>query len=169
MNNSRIYLDAQHQIDEIIGGGVSGHYYLLVGEKGTGKTSMLLRAMHASKRGEYCSMMEAHADPEIFRLRLGKCLDFEFHEDYVGSLFSFRGPRETTAILDIERALNKLEKVAYSKKLETGKPLVMIINGMHMIRDDEGGRSLLELLQQRAEAWAASGIVTMVFNSDDYW
>lgn len=45
----------------------------------------------------------------------------------------------------------------------------MIINGTHMIRDDEVGRDLLELLQQRAESWAAAGLVTMVFNSDDYW
>lgn len=71
--------------------------------------------------------------------------------------------------MDIERALNKLEKVALVRRKETGRPLVMIINGMHMIRDDDAGKDLLELLQQRAEAWAASGLVTMVFNSDDYW
>lgn len=45
----------------------------------------------------------------------------------------------------------------------------MIINGMHMVRDDDAGKDLLELLQQRAEAWAAAGLVTMIFNSDDYW
>jgi hypothetical protein len=56
-----------------------------------------------------------------------------------------------------------------NKREEGGGPLIMIINGMHMLREDEEGRDLLELLQQRAEAWAASGLVTMVFNSDDYW
>jgi hypothetical protein len=129
---------------------------------------MILRAMHGID-GEACSMMEAHADPEIFRIRLGKALDFEFHEDYIGSLFSIHGPRETTALLDIERALNKLEKVALKRRKEGRTPLVMIINGMHMIRPNDVGKDLLELLQQRAEAWAASGLVTMVFNSDDYW
>ncbi|TGZ79190.1 hypothetical protein EX30DRAFT_342660 [Ascodesmis nigricans] len=163
-----IKLDEQERINHIVNGGISGHYYLLIGEKGTGKTSMLLHAM-AETGGESVSMMEAHADPEIFRIRLGKALDFEFHEDYVGSLFSFRGPRETTAILDIERALNKLEKVALVRRKATGRPLVMIINGMHMVRDDDAGKDLLELLQQRAEAWAAAGLVTMIFNSDDYW
>jgi hypothetical protein len=132
-------------------------------------------AMAENKSGLHCSIMEAHADPEIFRLRLGKALDFEFHEDYIGSLFSIRGPRETTAMLDIERAFNKLEKVAIERRedlirrKEPRRPLVMIINGMHMIHDDEAGRALLELLQQRAEGWAAAGLVTMVFNSDDYW
>ena len=138
-------------------------------------TSRTNSAMHKTK-GLSCSIMEAHADPEIFRLRLGKALDFEFHEDYIGSLFSIRGPRETTALLDIERAFNKLEKVALDHAQRQGKsqatkhrPLVMIINGMHMIHDDDIGRDLVELLQQRAESWAASGLVTMIFNSDDYW
>jgi hypothetical protein len=40
---------------------------------------------------------------------------------------------------------------------------------MHLIRDDEEGRDLLELLQQRAEQWAASNLATVIFNSDDYW
>ncbi|KAG0639478.1 hypothetical protein HOY80DRAFT_1044986 [Tuber brumale] len=163
-----VMLEAQDKIDSIVSGEEQGHYYLLIGEKGTGKTSMLLAAMHKNK-GEACSMMEAHADPEIFRIRLGKALDFEFHEDYIGSLFSIRGPRDTTALLDIERALNKLEKVALIRRKATGKPLIMIVNSMHLLRNDEDGKDLLELLQQKAESWAASGLVTMIFNSDDYW
>ncbi|PBP24579.1 hypothetical protein BUE80_DR004390 [Diplocarpon rosae] len=110
-----------------------------------------------------------HADMEIFRIRLGKALDFEFHEDYIGSYFSERGPRESTALLDIERAFNKLEKVALKRRKTVGKPLVVIINAVHLLRDNEDGRDLLELLQQRAEQWAASNLVTIVFNSDDYW
>jgi len=38
-------------------------------------------------------MFDAHADLEIFRVRLGKALDFEYHEDNIGGLFSIRGPR----------------------------------------------------------------------------
>lgn len=45
----------------------------------------------------------------------------------------------------------------------------MIINSLHLIRDDEDGRDLLELIQQRAEQWCASGLCTVVMNSDDYW
>ena len=114
-------------------------------------------------------MFEAHADLEIFRVRLGKALNFEFHEDYIGSYFSERGPRDSTALLDIERAFNKLEKVAMKRRKLIGRPLIMIINAVHLLRDDKDGRDLLELLQQRAEQWAASNLVTVVFNSDDYW
>lgn len=157
----------QDKIDKVVAGEASGHYYLLLGEKGCGKTSMILDAMQKVD-GLGIAMMECHADLEIFRIRLGKALDFEFHEDYIGSLFSIRGPRDTTALLDIERAFNKLEKVALRRKRRTGQPLVLIFNSMHLIRDDEDGLDLIELLQQRAEAWAATGLCTVLFCSDDY-
>lgn len=83
--------------------------------------------------------------------------------------FSERGPRDSTALLDIERAMNKLEKIALKRRKSKGRPLVIIINSLHLLRDDDDGRDLLELLQQRAEQWAASNLVTMIFNSDDYW
>lgn len=69
-------------VDDIVSGKERGHYYLLIGEKGTGKSSMLLDAMQKVE-GEGISMFEAHADPEIFRIRLGKALDYEFHEEFV--------------------------------------------------------------------------------------
>ncbi|THC90485.1 hypothetical protein EYZ11_010049 [Aspergillus tanneri] len=160
--------DEQPRIDQIIAGGAGGRYFLIIGEKGTGKTSMLLEAMRKID-GEGCAMFEAHGDLEIFRIRLGKALDFEFHEDYVGSLFSIKGPRDTTALLDIERAFNKLEKVALTRRRKGLQPLILIINSTHLVRDDHDGQDLLEMIQQRAEQWAASNLVTTVLNSDDYW
>lgn len=47
--------------------------------------------------------------------------------------------------------------------------MILMINSMHLIRDDDMGLDLLFLIQQRAEAWAASGICTVILNSDDYW
>ncbi|KXX78914.1 hypothetical protein MMYC01_205136 [Madurella mycetomatis] len=158
----------QATVDSIVAGCEVGHYHLFIGDKGTGKSSMLLEAMRKID-GDGVAMFEAHSDLEIFRIRLGKALDYEFHEDYIGGYFSEKGPRDTTALLDIERALNKLEKVALRRRTKVGKPLVVIINQMHLIRDDEDGKDLIELLQQRAEQWAAANLVTMVFNSDDYW
>lgn len=158
--------EQQDVLDKIMSGQLSGRYYLLVGEKGTGKTSMILEAIRRSK-GEYCTMVDAHPDPEIFRIRLGKALNFEFFEDYIGGMFSLRGPRDTTALLDIERAVNTLTIVATRIKEKTGRPLILVINNVHLIRDDEAGQHLVELLQQKAESLAGS--VTMVFNSDDYW
>ena len=79
---------------------------------------------------------------------------------YIGSLFSIRGPRDTTPLLDIERAFNKLEKVAVNRRSIGKTPLLLIVNSVHLVRDDHDGQDLLEMIQQRAEQWAASGLVT---------
>lgn len=158
----------QTEVNDIVGGKTRGRYHLIIGERGTGKRALLLEAMR-SVNGEGIAMLEAHNDLEVFRTRLGKAIDYEFHEDYIGGLFSIRGPRDSTPLLDIERALNQLEKVALSLRKRRHKPLLMIINNIHLFKPDEGGRHLLEILQQRAEIWASNELVTVVFTSDEYW
>lgn len=158
----------QKLIDDIIAGNLVGRYFLITGEKGCGKSSMILNAIKKVDSFN-CTFIDAHSDPEIFRIRLGKALKFEYHEDYIGSLFSIRGPRDTTALLDIERAFNKLEEVAVRRVKKYGKPTVIVFNNTHLIKDDEEGAKLVELLQQKAEALSGAGLVTMIFNSDDYW
>ena len=61
----------QARLDAIVAGAERGRYYLLIGEKGTGKSSMLLEAMRKVD-GEGISMFEAHADLEVFRVRLDR-------------------------------------------------------------------------------------------------
>ena len=53
--------------------------------------------------------------------------------------------------------MNKLEKVALRSAKRTGRPLVLVINNVHYFKNDDGGQNMLMQLQQRAEAWAASG------------
>lgn len=53
--------------------------------------------------------------------------------------------------------MNKLEKVALRYAKRTGRPLVLIINNVHFFKNDDDGRNMLLQLQQRAEAWSASG------------
>lgn len=92
-------------------------------------------------------------------------INCRFHEDNIGSLFSIRGPRDAGALLDVERAFNKLEKVALKRRQKVGRPLILIFNSMHLLRDDDAGKDLLELIQQRAEQWSASNLATVIFNS----
>ncbi|KAF2017623.1 hypothetical protein BU24DRAFT_420666 [Aaosphaeria arxii CBS 175.79] len=158
----------QETIDKIVNGSMRGRYYLIMGERGTGKRSLLVESMR-KVNGDGIAMLEAHHDLEVFRIRLGKSIDYEFHEDYIGGLFSIRGPRDSTPLLDIERALNKMEKVALKLRKARGKPLLFIINNVHLFKDDEGGMNLLEILQQRAEIWASTDLVTTVFTSDEHW
>ncbi|KAI9062365.1 hypothetical protein FKP32DRAFT_1593521 [Trametes sanguinea] len=160
--------EEQDLIDRIIQGKEIGHYFILLGPKGTGKTTMVLDAMQAVQ-AEGVAMCDAHPDLEVFRLRLGKALNYEYNEDTQTGLFQRRDPREGGPALDIERALNKLEKVALKHAKQTGKPLILVLNNVHYFNHDDDGRNMLLQFQQRAEAWAASGILTMVFSSDDFW
>ena len=65
-----------------------------------------------------------------------------------------------------------MEKVAIARRKEGQPPLVLIMNCAHFVRDDHDGQDLLEMFQQRAEQWAASGLVTtgklMSMNHDNY-
>jgi hypothetical protein len=40
---------------------------------------------------------------------------------------------------------------------------------VHLFGNDPEGIALVQQLQQRAEAWAEAGILTMIFTTDDYW
>ncbi|KAI6111969.1 hypothetical protein EDD16DRAFT_1485254 [Pisolithus croceorrhizus] len=176
----------QDCVDNIIKGNTRGHYYFLIGPKGGGKSTLILEAMRAIQ-AEGVSVLDAHPDLEVFRLRLGKALNYEFHEDSQTLLFQRRDPKEGAAVLisyivaagpalDVERALNKLEKVALRKAKKTGRPLVLVLNNVQHFNNNENGRNMLLLLQQKAEAWAASGIDPCNIVSsisaicrDDFW
>ncbi|XP_006461252.1 hypothetical protein AGABI2DRAFT_204905 [Agaricus bisporus var. bisporus H97] len=164
----RVRRKEQNHIDDIVQGRETGHYFMLLGPKGSGKNTMVYESM-AACQAEGVSVCDAHPDLEVFRLRLGKAINYEFNEDSQTGLFQRRDPREGGAGLDIERALNKLEKVALRSCQRTGRPLVLIINNVHFFKNDEEGRGMLLQLQQKAEAWAVAGIMTMVFTSDDFW
>lgn len=63
--------------------------------EGSGKGTMIFDSM-AACQAEGVSMCDAHPDLEVFRLRLGKALNFEFNEDTQTGLFQRRDPREGT-------------------------------------------------------------------------
>ncbi|GBE81052.1 hypothetical protein SCP_0307760 [Sparassis crispa] len=158
----------QDLVDRIVHGIEVGQYFVILGPKGTGKTTMIFDAMQAVQ-AEGVAICDAHPDMEVFRLRLGKALNYEFNEDTQTGLFQRRDPREGGAALDIERAMNKLEKVALRYSRRTDRPLILILNNVHFFQNQEEGRNILLQLQQRAESWAASGILTMVFSTDHSW
>ncbi|THH04314.1 hypothetical protein EW145_g5615 [Phellinidium pouzarii] len=135
---------------------------------GTGKTTMVFDAM-TKVNAECVAVCDAHPDMEVFRLRLGKALNYEYNEDTQTGLFQRRDPREGGPPLDIERALNKLEKVAMRRARRLGRPLILVFNNVHFFQHTEEGRNMLLQLQQRAESWAESRIMTMVFSTDDFW
>ncbi|KAG8950475.1 hypothetical protein FRC04_007490 [Tulasnella sp. 424] len=149
----------QDIIDEIVHGIRHGHYILMIGSKGVGKTTMILDAMRRVE-ADGVAICEAHKDLEVFRLRLGKALNYKYNEDSQTGLFQRRDPRE---------ALNKLEKVALKMAAKRKKPLVLIINNCQLFDNNDDSHQLLQQLQQKAESWAESHLIIVVFSSDDFW
>lgn len=43
-----------------------------------------------------------------------------------------------------------------------------LIPDIHLFPDTEEGHALVYQLQQRAEAWAQAGIMTVIFTTDDH-
>lgn len=60
---------------------------------------MIFDAM-TSIQAEGVAICDAHPDLEVFRLRLGKALNYEFNEDSQTSLFQRRDPREGQSAYD---------------------------------------------------------------------
>jgi len=48
--------------------------------------------------------------------------------------------------------------------MEGQKPLVLVFNNIHLFQNNPDSQLLLLQLQQRAETWAESGIMTVVFS-----
>lgn len=116
VNATKLHLRRKEQgeVDEIIHGKKTGHYYVLLGAKvsefssyanwllttshcyfmqGTGKTTMIYDAMQRVN-ADGVAVCDAHPNMEVFRSRLGKALNYEYHEDSQMGLFQRRDPRE---------------------------------------------------------------------------
>ncbi|KAG1736996.1 hypothetical protein EDB19DRAFT_1989251 [Suillus lakei] len=159
----------QDFIDSIVKGETSGSYFLLVGPKGAGKSGMVFDAM-LNIRNKGSVFLEAHPDLEVFRLRLGNAINYEFSEDLQAGLFQRPDPRSGGPAMDIERgnpALDKLYEVAMRSRRR--RPLVLVITKIQNFHNNDQGRNLLLQIQQYAERWAIRGIVTVVFTTDDVW
>ncbi|KNG90673.1 hypothetical protein ANOM_001132 [Aspergillus nomiae NRRL 13137] len=74
-NKDEFYIQRPEQplIDDILRGTETGHYWLIVGERGTGKTSMLVHSMR-DIYGRDVVMLDVHDDIDVFQVRLGKAL-----------------------------------------------------------------------------------------------
>jgi hypothetical protein len=101
----------QDWIDRIVHGADTGHYYVLLGPKarrflildlsiplivliqGSGKATMIFDAMQVNQ-AEGVAMCDAHPNLDVFRLRLGRALNFEYNEDSQTGLFQRRDPKE---------------------------------------------------------------------------
>ncbi|CAD6886831.1 unnamed protein product [Tilletia laevis] len=154
-------------IRNIIGGREAGHYYLVLGAKGSGKTGMIIDAM-GEIQADGCAYFDAHSDAAITVDRFSESINFAMNRDYLGNLLGLTDLSGMNSFQMLERSLHKLESALIQRKQKQGKPAVIIMNNAHLLRDEDGER-LLTVFQQRAEKWASAGVATFVFVSQDYF
>ncbi|KAK7026715.1 hypothetical protein VNI00_015488 [Paramarasmius palmivorus] len=160
----------QNTIGSIMKGEEHGHVYVLLGPKGSGKGTMIFDSMNAVQ-ADGIAMCEAHPDLEVFRLRLGKALNYESMKILIlgcskGAIRAKRSSRTFCRLggpaLDIERGRLEMRE---TKRQTAG----FDHQQRAFFKNDEDGCNILLQLHQRAESWAACGIMTIVFNMDDFW
>ncbi|PWN97081.1 hypothetical protein FA09DRAFT_299005 [Tilletiopsis washingtonensis] len=160
--------DEEALVRRIVEGKEPGRYFLILGSKGSGKTSTLIDAM-ARNQAEGCAFFDAHQTPEIVVDRFSESINYSMNRDYLGNLLGLSDLSGMTHYQSLERALHKLEKAVQRYAARTGRPAVIIMNSAHLLPRDDDGVKLLQLFQQRAEKWASAGCATFVFTSNDYW
>lgn len=158
----------QDLIDRIIQGKEAGRYFLILGSKGAGKQTMLIQAISRAK-AEGVAFFEAHSDCEVVVDKFSESINYNMNRDYLGNLLDLSDLSGMSVFQSLERAMHKLEKALIRYSQHKGRPAIIIMNAAHLLPQDDDGKKILQLFQQRAEKWASSGVCTFVFTSNDYW
>ncbi|CAO1620819.1 unnamed protein product [Sympodiomycopsis kandeliae] len=155
-------------VRRILKGEERGRYFLILGPKGSGKTTSLIQAM-ADQRADGVAFFEGHSDPSIVVDRFSEAINYSMYRDYLGNLVGLSDLQGMSPFQNLERALHKLEGALIRRRQKTGRPAIIIMNNSHLLGQEDEGTKLLAVLQQRAEKWASAGTATFVFTSHDYY
>lgn len=160
-------------IARILKGQERGRYYLILGPKGSGKTTSIIQAMK-EQNADGVAFFEAHSDPAIVVDRMSESCNYSMHRDYLGNLVGLSDLSGMSSFQHLERLLHKLERALISRRQKTGRPAVIVMNAAHLLMQgedesaNEDALEILTVLQQRAERWASAGTCTFVITSNDY-
>ena len=133
------------KISHLLRSDISNQYYLVFGEVGTGKTRLLTEAVREliatsgkQKNGApiYILASQGHSFPDSF----GNAVDFHYDEhislkfvmDYI---FRVGQLPERDSKSKLERLMDAIEKAAFQYLEKTGKPAVLVIDGMDYIHE----------------------------------
>ncbi|KDN36830.1 hypothetical protein K437DRAFT_229516 [Tilletiaria anomala UBC 951] len=158
----------QQVVESIVRGKEAGRYFLVLGSKGSGKSSMFIEEMQRIQ-ADGCAFFDAHSDTSITVDRFSEAINYSMNRDYLGNLLGLSDLSGMSVFQSLERALHKLEQALIRRRQREGKPAIIIMNNCQLLPREEEGFKLLHLFQQRAERWAANGTATFVFISDDYF
>ena len=165
----------QRQLERIMKSQVTNQYYFIFGEVGTGKTRLVTETVHhlmetAGKAREgapiYILASQGYSFADSFaavvNYNFDEHISFKFFLDYLFRVGELPKKDEKTKL---ERVLSAIEKAAYMYLQKTGKPAVIVIDGVNWITDFMPGA--LERLHVKAKLWADTNVAKLIFVSND--
>ncbi|ESN91777.1 hypothetical protein HELRODRAFT_165853 [Helobdella robusta] len=162
-------------ISSILNNDFSNEYYLINGEVGVGKTRTMIEIVRqlivtngANKKGApiYIHVSQGKSLPETLaaavNFNFDEHISFSFFLDFVLRIESFPKKDNESKLI---RVLDAIEESSFVYMLKTGKPVVIVIDGINNLVKQMPGA--LEKLQDKAKLWADANIVKVVFINND--
>lgn len=105
-------------IARILAGEERGRYFLILGPKGSGKTTAIIQAM-AAQMADGVAFFEAHSDPSIVVDRFSEAINYTMNRDFLGNLVGLSDLSGMSTFQHLERALHKLETALIRRRQKT--------------------------------------------------
>ena len=153
----------------------ANEYFLVNGDIGTGKTRMiveLIREMIKNRgaRREGAPVYVLANQGKCFPETLAAAVNFNFDEhvgfkfflDFIMRINSFPHRDDDQRLV---RVLDAIEKSSFGYMQRTGRPAVLVIDGINCLQRTMPGA--LERLQEKAKLWADSNTVKLILVNND--
>lgn len=165
----------EHQIRSLLNSDFTNEYYFVYGEVGVGKTRLFVEVIrkmieenNSKKNGApiFVSVGQGSSFPdtlaEAVNFNFDEHISFSFYLDIIWRIESI--PKKDNQS-KFTRVLDAIEETAFEYMVETGNPVVLVIDGINDLKKEMPGA--LEILQDKAKLWADANIVKMIFINND--
>lgn len=153
----------------------TNEYYLINGDVGAGKTRMIIEVVRelmstsgAKKMGApiFVTAAQGKSFPETLaeavKFYFDEHISFSFFLDFLLRIESFPKKDNDSKLI---RVLDAIEKSSFLYMLKTGRPVVLIIDGINNLERHMPGA--LQKLQDKSKLWADANTVKVVFVNND--
>ena len=160
---------------KILNSDFCNEYYLVNGEVGTGKTRTVIEIIRdmiknegAEKKGApvYVLVTQGKSFPESLaaavKFYFDEHISYSFFLDFALRIESFPKRDNDSKLM---RVLDAIEESSFLYMMETGRPVVLVIDGINNLSQHMPGA--LEKLQDKAKLWADTNTVKMVLINND--
>jgi hypothetical protein len=167
--------DVENKLRQVLTPEFTNEYYLVSGGVGSGKTRTIVEMVRQMMLDRGAKQMGAPiyvhvAQGKSFPDALASAVNFFFDEHlklqfFVNVALRIDSFPKRDQHQKLRRVLDALEKSAFEYLQKTGRPVVLVIDGVSSLSGHMEGA--IELMQEKAKLWADTNIIKVVFVSND--